>query len=199
MSDVPFFADQLARTLSQGDLVGELPWGVFPDPLQFGRPNGKPNELRVHTPLDVKNAFQAPEKVLVPSKRTVGIVLWDDCQIDKLMNQNRPKEQWFVAVAPLLPISVLNEKDRPLALAGEVRRLFPVPKDEVVGVEDSVVDLRHIVPVKYSLLESKRLASLSSSMKKALHEHLFVFLTSTVIPRNCSGCGAPIKFDAANE
>jgi hypothetical protein len=128
-----------------------------------------------------------------------AMVLWDDCQIDKLGNTGRGKEKWFAAVAPVLPAGPL-QVGKQAAMEGRVRRFFPLPSDPTRGVrEDSYVDLRHIIPVRYSLLESRRKASLSDESRLALMAHLFTFLTSMRVPDACSKCGEPVGLKPAGD
>lgn len=85
-------------------------------------------------------------------------------------------------------------------MQGQVRRYFPLAKDDKSGVlDDSYVDLRHIIPIRYSLLESRRSASMTDLGRAALMAHLFTFLTSMKVPEACTSCGSPVALKSAEE
>ena len=182
----------------------DVPWGVFPDPLLLCRPAREGNGRETLPWVEPWSSQQRPfsktvEEVHFPARVSHGMVLWDDCQIDKLGNQGRPKERWFAAVAPILAAKDL-QGGMGAAMEGRVRRFFPLPRDERAGVaQDSYVDLRHIVPVRYSLLELRRKASMSDIGRQALMAHLFTFLTSMQLPDACTACGAALGLTPAGE
>jgi hypothetical protein len=198
------FRDELRPTLSQGDLIGQVPWGIFPDPLVLCRParsgTGKESIPWADPwPSQQKPFAKGIEEVHFSAQVSQGVVLWDDCQIDKLGNSGRPKEKWFAAVAPVLPAKLLQKGSVP-AMEGQVRRYFPLAKDDKSGVlDDSYIDLRHIIPIRYSLLEARRVASMTDVGRAALMAHLFTFLTSMKVPDACTNCGSPVALKSAGD
>jgi hypothetical protein len=121
-----------------------------------------------------------------------GMVVWPNCQIDKLKNQNRPKEDWFAGIAAVHPMSRLHSAVRDNVVALNRAQFFPLPANGEAGLEEpSYADLRYIWPVRYSLLD-KRMASLSVPAIQALQFQLFWFFTEirvqeSVTCPHCSG------------
>ncbi len=188
--------------LSQGDLVKDVPWGLLPDPTTVCRPNNKDAEhgKAYYTPRHLTKqggvAFGGGTELIHAQARLgMAMVLWHDCEIDKFEEKEKPKEDWFAAVAPVLPLSLIQQADqRERVVAGDRIQLFPLPPLEPVNLPDSFVDLRHIWSVKQTLL-TDRVASLGDVGRNALYEHLFTFLTRNRIRETvlCPACLATIK------
>ena len=104
----PFYAPLEVR-LSQGDIVREVPWGTIVAPTTVSRLQGRPKNATVNPATEVPSAFKkGHENILARAGLSPGVVLWPNCQIDKLLNQGRPEEKWFAGVAPVLPIDSLS-------------------------------------------------------------------------------------------
>jgi hypothetical protein len=171
--------------LSQGDFVDDVPWGLVPDPLLVCRPKDESQQSG--------GAFYAPyqevarggpafakeraEIVHARAKLGAGIVLWHDCEIDKFEEKGQPPEKWFAAVAPVILPSVFPKEIWEGITAGERLQFFPLqPLASAGWPTGACVDLRHIWPVRQSLL-TKRIAALLAPGRQALFDHLFSFLT----------------------
>lgn len=197
-SKPPGFYGALADSLSQGDIVKNVPWGVIEAPLTFCRPDSKPGRAFyaeiAQAQRDPKPFTRGPEVIhALGNMPCLGMVIWEDCQIDKMKNQGREERKWYVAVAPLIPLSDLpNEKDRTTIREGRRMAFFPVPATR--DVPESYVDLRLMWPVRQSLL-TERLAALSAEGRAALYGHIFTFLTAKrfILPSLCPKCGAELE------
>lgn len=80
---------------------------------------------------------------------------------------------------------------------GRRRAFFPIPAYPGVGVaEDGYVDLRHLWPVKQSLL-LRRIGTLSPLARSNLYAHLFTFLTQRrpSVELTCPACQASVPFE----
>lgn len=200
--ELPFYAP-LGGSLSQGDIVRDVPWGVITDPVTLCRMQGGPHQAKVNKVSDVQSAFKktGQELILAKAELSLGMVLWPDCQIDKFLKQGRPEDRWFVSIAPVLPMNPrLPEPQRQSVREQRRRPYFYVPANEPLGVPESYVDLRHIWPVKQSALKD-RLATLSVDARAALYHHLFVFMTYLRLKESatCSACGAAFSLADALE
>jgi hypothetical protein len=141
----PRFYGPLAEKLSQGDLVRVLPWGVVDAPLTICRPQGG-TRAAYNPATAVPSAFKKGREAIHASGAvSVGMVLWHDCEIDKGMNQGKPVEKWFTAVAPVLPISNFNRpSDQDGLRLGRRRMYFYVPENAPLDVPEGYVDLRYV-------------------------------------------------------
>jgi hypothetical protein len=199
--ELPFYAP-LGNSLSQGDIVRGVPWGVITDPVTLCRIQGGPHRATVDNIAEVPSAFKkGQEYILARAELSLGIVLWPDCQIDKFKEQRRPEDRWFASIAPVLPMDPrLPELQRQSVREQRRRAYFYVPANEPLGIPESYVDVRHIWPVKQSALKD-RLATLSVDARAALYHHLFVFMTY-LRPKEsarCSACGAALSLADALE
>lgn len=192
----------IGKDLSQGDIVTDIPWGLIGDPVIICRPSdrtsvagkAKYNSLSgTHSP----RAFsKPPEFVHATAYSGTVVVLWHDCQIDKFKNQGKQKKKWFTAVAPIMSASQLNARDAEAIATGQRKAFFPLPASPELKVEgpSCYIDLRHIWPVKQTLLVD-RTVTLSEKTKLALIYHLFEFLTDREIPTEmeCPHCQGMIS------
>lgn len=184
MPEGPEFYVALDPKLSQGDIVVGVPWGLIDDPVTVCQPadRSKPQGKATYAPVEAKG-FKGIQSVHAAAQLGTVMVLWHDCQIDKFENQRRPPEKWFTAVAPVLPIPT-GDAGQAIA-AGTRRAFFPLPAYPAIGLnQPSYVDLRHVWPVKQSLL-TERKGALSNAAKQALYAHLFTFLTQRRPTRSC--------------
>ena len=169
----------LGGELSQGDIVRDIPFGLIDAPLTVCQPNntdpaGKSkywpfSQLPKRRSVEFLHAKFGPELGL-------GIVVWPDCQIDKRKNQRRPEKEWFAAVAPVVPLEKLASSLHDKVKSFDRPQWFPLPAREPEPAQDSYVDLRHIWPVRYSLL-ADRVIALSETAKRAFKEQRFWFDT----------------------
>ncbi len=198
----PFFST-IPENLTQGDIVRGVPWGVLDHPLTLCRQKQKPEGDTLGV-----GSFTAIERVKGPAawgKQSIEIihasarqpelsmVIWEDCQIDKMMEQGQPAHKWYVAVAPVLNLLKLKEADQETIRAGRRMAFFPIPSYPVFGLPESYVDLRLMWPVKQDAL-GERVIGLSPAAKGLLFSHLFTFLTARTVAENlaCQKCGEAI-------
>ncbi len=188
-SDSPTFYERPGEKLSQGDIILGIPWGLIEAPLRICRPHQgdhtpKAEKAPFGPPEDFPDAFKRPksqskEIVFAYGERGAGLVLWHSCQIDKFEELKKRPESWFAGVVPILDISKrLQPQDRAAVEAGQHRSFFYLPGDDAAAgiFPDSFVDLRHIWPIKQSLL-SERVLTLAGHVRLGLYDQLFTFFT----------------------
>jgi hypothetical protein len=189
---VAFYAP-LQDSLSQGDLVHGVPWGLIPDPLEICKKQGGPHQAKTHVVEDLPAAFRkGPESILAQADRGLAIVLWPDCQLDKFKNQGRPEDKWFAGIAPVVPMEARLSEEVREQVRGGIRRMYSfVPANPPLGIPESYIDFRHIWSVKQTLLRD-RVGALSDSAREALMERLFAFFTYRHLKSSlsCPSCGA---------
>jgi len=113
--------------------------------------------------------------VHVKAQPGLALVLWQDCQIDKFKNQKKDPSKWFTAVAPIRPITEIQDGLEAVR-EGKRRAFFHLPAWDELGIPEGFVDLRYVWPVSQSILSS-RVATLSTTARLALYDRLFAFLT----------------------
>jgi hypothetical protein len=204
----PYYAAPSGRP-SQGDIVDNVCFGMLHDPVTYCRAypdeNGTSGNARFRPVAEQSPApgARAPfgngkERVHLSAKRGLVMVAWEDCMIDKFMNQQPPppEAEWFCAVAPVRSCAALPEAARTSIMNGEQRRFFPLKADPSMGIAtDSYADLRLLFPVQQSLL-SDRKGGLSETSRRALQAHLFRFFTGTrvvTVPVACPHCGSAVE------
>jgi hypothetical protein len=187
------FYAPLGAELSQGDIVAAIPWGLIDDPLTVCRAEdrSKPEGKARYAPVA---ALRPPPKgveiIHARAQIGMGMVLWHDCQIDKFKNQGKPETKWFASIAPVVPLQDSDPDAAAAVREGRRRAFFFLPAFAAIGIEkDSYVDLRHIWPLRRSLLSDRR-GALSLEARNDLYAHLFTFLTQTVYPHEvrCIHC-----------
>ena len=172
--------------LSQGDIVSEFPWGAIESPLTICRPSNaqaRKGSARYNEASGVSDAFRRTrdgrEYIHATAGCGPGIVLWHDCEIDDYLRRNQPQKA-VVGVAPIFTMADRVPQDQAREAIRSRRRsaLFPLAPLEVGGLRfgEAYVDFRLIWSVKQSTL-TKRLATLSETVRHSLYEHLFLFLT----------------------
>jgi hypothetical protein len=200
---VSFYTDPTDR-LSQGDVVFGVPPLVVQHPITICRQGGKDRGTAKQGWFNTAVAAQppafgkGPETVHARGREPgFGIVIWEDCQIDKMKSQGHDPAKWYVAVAPVAPLSSIQEVHRAPIIEGRRLAFFPLPGVPALGLPDSYVDLRMVYPIQQEAL-TKRLTTLSTASRAVLYGHLFQFLTARRFPGEiiCPHCHAPI--DAAN-
>jgi len=197
-------------SLSQGDIVSNIPWGLIEAPITLCRPLdrkasiGKANYWTVDPWQGHRNSPKPwehdPEFIHAIGWHGTGVVLWHDCEIDKPKSQERARpEKAFAAIAPVLNLVTLQsgtpEETQQLQVAvrnGEHHAYFFLPAVTIDGIRrpDSYVNLRYIWSVRQeSLLERK--VSLSPDILHSLYSQLFVFFTRMRLDVNptCPQCG----------
>jgi hypothetical protein len=190
--------------LDQGDFLLNIPWGVVEAPLTVCRPEktGRTEGRSVYgLEKNVTNAFRNDRREIIhaTSGLTRAVVLWHGCQIDKFKKSKDPSKA-FAAIAPVFVLEdrVPRAEDRQSIINGMHRSYFPLPPFSIddVTVPETFVDLRHIWPVRQSLLlaESQRFASMGKQLRMALCEHLFTFFTRRKFLDSapCPHCGGTI-------
>jgi hypothetical protein len=195
----------LADNLSQGDIVQGVPWAVLEYPLTVCRQTGKQNDgatqawFRPIAGAKPPAFHKGPEIIHALGREPgLGIVIWEDCQIDKMRNQQQDERKWFVAVAPVVPMSIVQSEDHRQAIRDLRRRaFFPLPALPALAVPESYVDLRLMWPVRQSML-TDRVTTLSPESRSALYGHLLRFLTGRTLIADvtCPSCQAVISSDA---
>ena len=173
--------------LDQGDLVDQVPWGMVEPSVTICRPEHAtaPAGRARYAPIaQVDRPFCASndktETVHARAKCGRVIVLWHGCEIDKAA-QKSSRTRAFVAVAPIRPLvaSISNKGDRDVIREGERTAFFHLPSFDDHG--ESFVDLRRIWNVPQAILTHRR-AALGPDALRALHGHLYQFLTRRKIP-----------------
>lgn len=187
------FYGPLGESLSQGDIVRVVPTGFIDQPLTVCQPNNKePEGKAYYGPPSMR--FKPPRYLHASGEIGLAMVVWPDCQIDKLKEQNRPEKDWIVGVAQIRPLSSLSDKSVAANLAEKIfgfqrAQWFPVASNPPHW-EAGFVDLRYIWTVRYGLLQD-RAAALNDEIKRALQLHLFWFQTEAKIQTvNCPQCDA---------
>lgn len=192
------FYSKLQSGLNQGDIVSDVPWGVIDAPLSFCRPSPNKPGQAFYAPIaeakrDPLPFTRGPEVIhAVGHAPTLGMVIWEDCQIEKMMNQGQDERKWYVSVAPIRPLDLFDDDEsRQTVRDGRRMAFFYLPADG--DIPESFVDLRLMWPVKQSLL-AKRLTTLSADGRAALFGHLFTFLTARrfIGDSACPSCGAAL-------
>src|SRR5687767_4570466 len=154
----------LGADLSQGDILDDVPFGLIDAPLTICQPpNKEPRGKGNYRPFAEVTTRRGVEFIHAKGDVGRGMVVWPNCQIDKLKNQQRPVTDWFVAIAAVHPMSRLDAAVRDKVVALNRAQFFPLPGNPAVGLsEPSYADLRFIWPVRYSLL-ANRMAALSGA------------------------------------
>jgi hypothetical protein len=123
------------------------------------------------------------------------MVIWEDCQIDKMKSQQRDEAKWYVAVAPVLPLTEIVQAEARAAVAeGRKMAFFPIPAVPGIDLPASYVDLRLIWPMRQAML-TDRITAISAESKAALYMHLFRFLTARefALEATCPNCAAALS------
>lgn len=199
-SPEPEFYAPPSDALSQGDIVQGVPLAVLDYPLVVCRPGNKPGQAHYATPAECTRqaAFsRGPETIHATGKAPgLGFVIWEDCQIDKMKSQERDDERkWFVAVAPILPLTTIVQEEARAAIAdGRKMAFFPLPALPAIELPASYVDLRLIWPVRQTMLSS-RITTLTPFAKAAFYSHMFRFLTARefALDATCPACGVQLS------
>ncbi len=183
----------LGSDLSFGDIVQNVPSGLIDSPLTICQPhNAEPKGKSLYAPIDQVPKRRAVEFIHAKGFVGLGIVVWPDCQIDKLKNQNRPEKDWFAAIAPVQPMSRLPVEVHEHIQSFNRAQFFPLPAAPPDIAEPSYVDLRYIWPVRYALL-SNRVITLTDEARSAFNLHRFWFDTELrLAPLPCPHCGETI-------
>ncbi len=189
----------LGESLSQGDIVGVVPHGLIDEPLTICQPhNTAPHGKSNYWPYAHVPRRRNVEFIHARGAVGLGLVVWPDCQVDKLKNQGRPESEWFVGVAPVHPLSKITDARVRDKVTGLNRaQFFPLPPRPPEIPEVSYVDLRYIWPVRHALLPDRRIA-LSSEARNALAFHLFWFQTEVRVTNSvpCPHCGEQVDASA---
>lgn len=193
----------LSEQLSQGDIVQGMPWAVLEHPLTVCRPDGgKPGRAYYAQPHECTRqpAFARGPEIIhaVALEPGLGIVIWEDCEIDKMRNQQKEQHRWFVAVAPVVPLAVVSDEESRTAIRqGDRHAFFPLPALPALEIPESYVDLRLMWPVRQAMV-SERLVTLSRENRAALYGQLLRFLTGrNFAPEiSCPACGVVIAADS---
>jgi hypothetical protein len=190
--------------LSQGDIILGIPPAILDHPIVVCRPDGgKPGRGHFAPPDQITRppaVFSNPEKIHATGRVPgYGIVIWEDCQIEKMENQGKDEHKWYVGVAPVFSLRqmIANADHRAPILEGRRMAFFPLPADQALGLnEDHYVDLRLIVPVRYTMVGERR-AALTPEARAAFQAHLFKFLTAKTYSHaiECPACSAMITAD----
>jgi hypothetical protein len=183
----------LGQDLSQGDIVRVIPYGLIEAPITICRPaNSNPSGKAQYYTLDKLPRHGGVEFLHAKFKLGVGIVVWPDCQIDKSKNQDRPVQEWKAAVAPVVPLTVLEPNLHENVRTFNRAQWFPLPANPP-DLPESYVDLRLIWAVRYALL-AERIMTLSERARQAFSLHRFWFDTEVKVRAelDCPHCHKPI-------
>src|ERR1700693_1233934 len=124
-----FFAP-LGEKLSQGDIVGGVPWGLVDEPITVCRPDDRSKlegKARYGPLATLKPPFKGIESLIAKGQLGLGMVIWHDCQIDKCQNQGKTPAKWFAAIAPVLPLQHADAEGAKAVKEGRRRAFFFVP------------------------------------------------------------------------
>jgi hypothetical protein len=199
-ADLPFYADPTDR-LSQGDIVKGVPPIVLQHPITICRPGGKEKGLAKQAWFNTMVAAEppafgrGPETIHARAREPgLGLVVWEDCQIDKMKSQGQDAAKWYVAVAPVIALSTIQEAHRAAIIEGRRLAFFPLKAVPALGLPDSYADFRLMFPIQQEALTA-RMTTLSSHSREVMYAHLFRFLTARQFPGEiiCPSCGAPIN------
>jgi hypothetical protein len=186
--------------LNQGDIVRVVPAGLIDAPLTICQPlNNDPKGRANYYPHDQVPKKRSVEFLHAKADIALGMVVWPDCQIDKLKNRKKPEAKWFAAIAPIKPLSVVRDTSKHEAIRTLGRRaFFPLPPKDPELPEESYVDLRYIWSVRYALL-ANRVMGLSEDALHALRSHLFWFMTESrlVDLAQCPHCAGEFPLRSA--
>lgn len=199
----PDFYAPIAEALSQGDIVQGVPLAILEHPLTLCRPwQNKPNTAWYGSPSEASrpDAFRNHVETIHATSRQpgLGMVIWEDCQIDKMKSQQRDEAKWFVAVCPVLPLAeIVQEEARAAISEGRKMAFFPLPAFPSIDFPESYVDLRLMWPLRQAML-GERLVGLGQESRAALYMHLFRFLTAREFApeATCPTCSAPLSMAA---
>lgn len=202
-----FYATELHPKLSQGDILRDIPWGLIDTPLTICRPQ-QPKDAAGKASYGAPANFTSPaafrkavpEILHMQALQSRAIVLWHDCQLDKFEKQGKPRAKWFTTVAPVFTLSDMEEGSRQIVREGRRRAFFYMPAAPAIGIEsESYVDLRYALSVRHSLLESQRVATLSTAARQSLYLQYFTFLTRLQVVNSiaCPHCSGTIPIGDA--
>lgn len=205
VSDERAFYQEPASELRQGDLVRQVVWGVPSHDIVVCRPDDGSRPIgrcTCHLHHDARNpaAFaRSSETIHARANRGIGIILWADCQLDYALNRKRENSKAVAAIAPVQPLSVLDEALWPKLVAGERPAAFFLPaspelESAGLGNDGAFADLRHIWSLKQQALAA-RVCSLTEPARRLLTDHIFWFLTAYRAPvmLTCPGCGTAFE------
>lgn len=183
----------------QGEIIADLPWGLIESPLKICRPQtgrGAVQQAAGHEADKLESAFKKHEMEVIHARggRTLGMIVWADCELDKSMEQERDENRWFAGVAPVMPLARFEEAIRPGIRASRRRSYFYLPANPTIDLPESYVDLRRIWSVKQSLFK-QRVVALSEPAVRALQAHMYGFFTyqMPIDLKACPACGNAIK------
>jgi hypothetical protein len=172
----------LGPGLSQGDIIRVVPSGLIDAPLTICQPpNTSPQGKANYYPIDQLPKHRSVQYLHAKFTLGLGIVVWPDCQVDKLANQKRPETDWFAAIAAVKPLTELPAILHPTIQAFGRAQFFPLPAKAPGIAHDCYVDLRHIWALRYALLKD-RITTLTKQARLAFALHRFWFDTELQLP-----------------
>lgn len=205
-SEAPGFTGP-GHEINQGDIIVDVPWGLVEHPLTICRPlpparNGA-NARAAEKGATPKPFANGPEAIHAIGGTNAAVVLWHGCEIDKFLRKRKPRSA-FVGIAPLFTYQERVPNPEHQAAIRELRKLdlFPVPAFNSGGLEvsEGYVDLRYIWSVRQQHVaeQSRRVATMSDTLRSAFFYHLFTFFTRSQFRESvtCPHCASSIALDA---
>lgn len=171
MQPADWWAHELRPELSQGDIVGPLPYSVAVSPPTYLRERAFKGGVSAFEKAAGPPTGKENESVPLLAKGRVfhGMVLSHDCEIDKV---SRPTAR--VLVAPVIPLDTMPEELRGVVLRQEKYALMPLP--DVPSLWTGYADFRLITSVSRATIDAAgRMASLSETARERLEVQLAAF------------------------
>lgn len=163
-----WWAPGIKATLSQGDVVLQIPLGISVVPAEFLQRSTFSGGVSGWT--SKTHRVGVSDHMLAKGKLIDAIVVSHSCDLDK------EREKGRVLVAPILPISGLRDDVRRRVLAQETVNLLALPDLPTLGT--SYANLRLIGVVDRELVDAaSRVASLSDNGLVRLKAQLIYFFT----------------------
>lgn len=169
MADESWWADKVHESLSQGDIIAELPFLLPTSPVKYLRhetlSKGRSGWSESTDPVKLKDGRV---QIIGLGRLQPAIVLSHDCELDKKRETPR------VILAAVSPISSVAAAAQAVILQQGHRAYMPLP--DIPGMGTCMVNFRAVVALDRALVEkSARIASMTEETKKRLQAQLVEF------------------------
>jgi len=165
------WANTLKTELSQGDLISPQPIvsATTPEKLLKRGATQKRNVQTWEETTDWLPQKDGRGHFLASGRKLNAIVLSHDCEIDK--------DKKVLLVAPVLPISTIDDAHRDIVRNRKRYPFMPVPEIENI-IPESYIDLRGICFLERDFInQATRLCSMSETGREDLRFQLIAFIT----------------------
>lgn len=166
-----WWATTPVASLSQGDVIGNVPVAVVVHPLAALAKRDVPGQKGAWVPLEAWTPDRQEMGYALSKGRVIPVVvLSESCQLDKKETIGR------VIVAPVFSAEKLREDERQLLWDQKRRSKLPLPEAPTIGPSYADLRLTTAVDLKY-LDTANRVCQLNEQGVRRLQMQLLAFFT----------------------